>query len=160
MDPPLIEVENQRNVSLLKLLQTMKRLEDDPSNWFQTDVIDLESFSPMYQNVVFIDQNYSNSYVLESVKDTEVPTHALPRYVQYIGNSFSNVLILLIDRHSACGGWTIILKGLFIDPKMLLFVNTQSEFRQVKPKIEIIGLNDVRILFKPVCQNMRFSLCG
>ena len=37
MDPPLIDVENERNVSLLKMLQSMKQIEDDPLKRFQTN---------------------------------------------------------------------------------------------------------------------------
>ena len=41
---------------LLRILQSIKRIEDDPSMQFQTGKIDLASFIPKYHKVFVVDQ--------------------------------------------------------------------------------------------------------
>ena len=49
------------NSSLLRMLQSMKRIEDDPARHFQTKTIDLVTFVPKYPNVILVDQSIESS---------------------------------------------------------------------------------------------------
>ena len=163
MDPPLIDVENERNVSLLKMLQSMKRIEDDPSKRFQTNDIDLSTVTPKYPNVVIVDQN---SERFKAVGVADARKLGLPPFVRYIGNTFSDVLTQVTQFQilfPEAGGWTIILKeGLYIDPFLTTFAIDQRtrEKSLVYPKIEVIGLKDTRLLFTTKRTAAKFKLCG
>ena len=49
------------DLSLLRTLQLMKKLEDDPANEFRTGIIDLETFTPKYSRVIVVDQRVDES---------------------------------------------------------------------------------------------------
>ena len=122
MDPPLIDVDHQQNIFLLRMLQSMKRIEDDPSNQFQTDNLDFTTFTPKYPNIALVDQSFPEEF--KAIRTSEALSLALPPNERFIGKTLHEVMLRVIDfqgAHPTLGGWTIILKeGLFINPLVLL----------------------------------------
>ena len=165
--------------SLLRMLQSMKRIEDDPSRHFQTKTIDLATFVPKYPNVMIVDQSIHPSRLLrrdfpyiENIPPTIASTAAGPTQYKYLTNTLGSALVLPIGsgrgarartqaaKMSKPGavmrGWTIILKeGLYINPRQLVLCHS-PDFSG----IEIIGLNDVRILFTEPRGVAGFAIAG
>ena len=127
------------DVPLLRILQFMKRLEDNPSNEFETGRIDLETFTPKYSRVVVVDQRVDESLLTLPMPKGPgnygfLPPGLLPNIGKhFIFNSLSLALELLSyfsfqsDDHvnyffgleSEEPGWTVILKeGLYINQGM------------------------------------------
>ena len=154
------------NSSLLRMLQSMKRIEDDPARHFQTKTIDLVTFVPKYPNVILVDQSLESCHFDNDdfpYTMSAVPIGGQIKYI-FVTNTFSNAMSMPLD----CGlgdphdpnmadeelamemasGWTVILKeGLYMNPSTasnhnFILCHT-SEF----PGFEIVGLKDVRILF-------------
>ena len=95
------------DLPLLRVLQAMKRVEDDPSNEFQTKIIDLASFTPTYPNIFLVDQS-AESQLLQVVPVRR--RAALPKLTaRTISHAFS-VIADLASRGKGKEGWTIILK--------------------------------------------------
>ena len=136
------------DLALLQQLQTMKRIEDDPSYHFQTEVIDLEDFVPMYPRIIIVDQSIDESLIdpyfpciLSDSPSIFFSERGLIE-VEFTTNSLSLAIKTLLDsliKVRNC--WTIILKeGLYIDPHT-------KRFPPKDLKLEIVGLKDVRFLY-------------
>ena len=59
------------DVPLLRTLQSIKRIEDDPSMRFQTEKIDLATIIPKYENIVVVDQQWNHSTVVQNSQESE-----------------------------------------------------------------------------------------
>ena len=144
------------DLPLLQMLQAMKRVETNPSvqENFKMKVIDLATFIPMYSNVMIVDQRatgigdkkpYRPKMSLSTADAVSGPVKK-----EFLTNSVTRALISIRHRRSLSsleGGWTIILKeGLYIDAP-LFYKGADS------PPMQIVGLNDVRLLFTgPRCR--------
>jgi len=145
--------------SLLRHLQSMKRIEDDPANRFQTETLDLRNFTPQYPNVIVVDQRAPDDGTgpvrrVKHGKPQVLPhIHKMPHKRLFVCRSLSKAIahVVVVESgfiHSggAIGeGWTLLLKeGLYVDPDLSLSL---VEY-ELNPdfQVEIIGLNDVRIL--------------
>ena len=129
------------DLPLLRVLQAMKRVEDDPSNEFQTKIIDLASFTPTYPNIFIVDQSAESKDSSQLLHVVPVRRRAaLPKLTaRTISHAFS-VIADLASRGKGKEGWTIILKeGLYINPKFVKRSNI--------PRYEVVGLKDVRLLY-------------
>ena len=143
--------------TLLQLLQAMKCVEDNPlSESFKTKTIDLASFIPMYPNVMVVDQRESRtSDILPFVPATTRLTSTSPESPvknEFITDTIRRSISVLNPRWapSVEGGWTIILKeGLYIDPIMIGVSHVSTN-----PNLQIVGLNQVRILFVDRIKNI------
>ena len=118
----------------------MKACEDDD---FQTQKLTLETLRPTYPNVILVDQKVADQDVARSLNDHLFKCPNLRS--KPVTNQLSKALDL-IRTHVQRGGkiaWSIVLKeGLYIDPD----IDICSSLWQLNVSIEIVGLNDVRIL--------------
>ena len=115
------------DLPLLRKLQVMRRIEDDPSRRFQTKTFELASLTPMYRNVIIIDQNADESlfkrpcpFIVSRSRSTDDSTQG-PVHLQVVAKKIKDVGIImqfyskLLIRFMS--GWSVILKeGLYIEP--------------------------------------------
>ena len=155
--------ENVLDEALLRTLQSIKDIEDDPSLQFRTEKIDLTTFTPKYPNVVVVDQQVEQSQLPHSLTFGDfgmlpsgiLSADAAPG-LAFITNRLSVALELAF-----CGTtlnpkfeMTIILKeGLYVDPlwplnyfEVLIIRGNWPSCPSPTLAIEIVGLNDVRLL--------------
>ena len=154
------------DLPLLRTLQFMKKIEDDPSNEFGTEKIELETFTPKYSRVIVVDQRADESLLTHSWPEGKYGTlppgvlhHVDPSPLHFIFNSLSLALkfsscaarleLKLEQRaglNSELQGWTVILKdGLYING---LGSHNQKTVSMI-PKgqsLELVGLSEVRLL--------------
>ena len=152
------------DVHLLRTLQSIKQIEDDPSLQFQTNKIDLDSFIPKYQNVVLVDQQWHQSQLMTRMVGTEIsllPPGILSPEIPSTGKRLiTNKLTVALEfvfgsyLGKVTSEWTVILKdGLFINPLNSIrpfdaFASHKKSDFLAHPHLlmEIVGLQDVRIL--------------
>ena len=145
------------DLPLLRQLQLMKSVEDDPSNEFGTEKIDLKTFTPKYSQVIIVDQRVDKSQLKHSVDQWDfgdIPPGVLfnvePSKTRFIFNSLSMALEYISHASqisSELQGWTVILKeGLYINGLGSQTPNVFANCRQGQP-MEIVGLKEVRLLF-------------
>ena len=158
----LIKFESRliMDLPLLQSLQAMKLIEDDASRKFQTKTMELETFSPMYHNVMIVDQSLvlgPNDDFVVNVVATCAPSATGPIQLELVTNSLSKAVnhIVLPHRHfkdlPITGGWTIILKeGLYIEP----FFGISPCKGSPNPPLQIVGLKEVRILYEDELANI------
>ena len=139
------------DLPLLRKLQAMKRIEDDPSRRFQTKTLELASLIPMYRNVIIVDQNLDRSqfsrpfpFKVSRSSSTADSAHG-PVELQLVAKSIETVGSAMkfyteLNPAKYMSGWSIILKeGLYIDPWL--------NYKDDAPPTEFVGLKDVRLLF-------------
>lgn len=152
--------------SLLRILQSIKRIEDDPAMQFETKTIDLATFIPKYENVVVVDQQWepsesaiqlaSGTGSFAKLASGILSPEIQPSESRFVTNRLSVALEVVLSQCilNSSSGWTIILKeGLFIHPfdefilrrVHLSEMGTDTDFFPTM-MMEIIGLQDVRIL--------------
>ena len=137
---------------LLKMLQSMKRIEDDPENHFQTKNINLKTFTPKYSKVAIVAQDTKKAldYINSIVKSLSFASN-----IRTICVALTQALRDLSLENCKSGdwsGWTIIMmEGLYINPSLSTHwcVNCPSG-HPVYPKFEIVGVDDVRVLWSTV----------
>ena len=146
------------DLPLLRTLQMMKRLEDDPSNEFETDRIDLGTFTPKYGNVIVVDQRVDESQLtlqigkwrigtipLGTLRNVKPPGQGAAAVVKSLSVALE-VITCSTRLESELQGYTIILKeGLYINGLGSESTNILSTFLPGQP-LEIVGLNEVRLL--------------
>jgi len=140
---------------LLRILQSIKQIEDDPSMQFHTKEIDLATFIPKHDNVIVVDQQCDpNQLILKTETGIYAPLSpgTLSSAIQssggrLISNKLSTALELAFSAYRSdevSSEWTIILKeGLFINPLghfLRLILDPLPHLT-----LEIVGLKDVRI---------------
>ena len=143
----------------MRHLQSMKQIEDDAANRFQTETLDLRNFTPQYPNVIVVDQRAPEDGTepvrrVKHGKPQVLPhIHKMPHKRLFVSHSLSKAMGHVVVEESgfihsgsiAGEGWTLLLKeGLYVDPWLSLSL---VEF-ELNPdcQVEIVGLNDVRIL--------------
>ena len=153
---------NVMDETLLRTLQSIKRIEDDPALQFQTEKIDLATFFPKYPNVVVVDQRVDQSQLPLSstcgdfgiLPSGILSPNVVPK-LAFITNRLTVALELAFCRTLSNPKFevTIILKeGLYIDALRRLDnyhgMITEGKW-PCRPTVamEIVGLNDVRFLF-------------
>ena len=154
---------------LLRMLQSIKRIEDDPSMRFQTETIDLATFIPKCERVVFVDQRFDLSQHSMVAKGVALlpPGIISPgirsRRRHFIANELtwaSDFAFCAYFQGKVSSGWTIILKdGLFINPFDAFgsIDDLVDETDSLPPlTMEIVGLQDVRILIDHDLENFLF----
>ena len=159
------------DLPLLRMLQSMKRIEDDPACHFQTKTLDLATFVPKYPNVILVDQSVDSSRFPKSFPFvmTPLPVGGVMKCV-FVTNTLSRALSLPINLgngdtqalnvpqpemlKAAMKGFTVVLKeGLYINPftmvteKDILCQGLVLGHLPEYPGFEIVGLKDVRLLF-------------
>jgi len=145
------------DLPLLRILQSMKRMEDDPTRDFMTEEIDLSKFIPKYRRIFVVDQRVDPSQLTTvfpggsfgvlplGILSPDVP----PSWMHLVTNALTVALKFISSTTHIKPdqrGWTIILKeGLYINPLgpmnpsyLLSFLRGES--------MEIVGLKDVRFL--------------
>jgi len=143
---------------LLRILQSIKRIEDDPSMQFQTEEINLATFIPKYKNVIVVDQRCDPSQLSvreEALTSPQVQSTGKHFTTNQLSKAFELALHYYL-RTEESSEWTFVLReGLFINPLNELGYLTLS--KQVFSEdwgldtlpplmMEIVGLQDVRIL--------------
>ena len=110
------------DLPLIRMIQTIKRIEDSRSHNYQSKTVDLATFVPKYPNVVWVDQSYrakKNGKMTVLTHPPGLTTHcATGQRIRVLWvNKFSDALrandlfysrLSWPDRMSD-GGWTIIL---------------------------------------------------
>ena len=85
------------DLPLLRMLQSMKRIEDDPARHFQTKTIDLATFVPKYPNLILVDQSVDSARFPKNFPFTmsPLPVGGVIKCV-FVTNSFSKALSMPI----------------------------------------------------------------
>ena len=131
------------DLPLLRKLQAMKRVEDEPSRYFKTKTIDSATFVPMYPNVIIVDQSIDESVLKNGFHFTRTKrlydiSSEGPVQSEIYCRRLSVALML---KNAYEDGTTIILKeGLYI------VANSRYHWG-FAASVEIVGLKDVRLLF-------------
>ena len=144
------------DLPLLRHLQFIKKLEDDPANEFKTGRIDLKSFTPRFSRVIVVDQRVDQTRFKHSIGDLkfgDLPPGSLynvkPSKMRFIFHSLSWALKFISytsQMESMLQGWTVILReGLYINGLGSQDENLFAMFAKGQP-VEIVGLNEVRLL--------------
>ena len=160
IDPPIYTsfdpLTDRRMLPSLRLIVPMlldlKRIEDNPVNQFQTESLQLPTLNPMYPNVIIVDQKapWHGTAGAGSLPDSEI--RAIPHQRLFISSSLTEALAFVFKMEeprlseSVNEGWSIVLKeGMYFDPRACLRRWTWN--RNLTSTLEIVGLNDVRIVF-------------
>ena len=134
---------------MLRMLQSMMRIEDDPENLFQTKTIDLKTFIPKYSKVVLVGQDTRKTFdYLNSI----VQSLSFASNVRLLCISLSHALqdtSLKSCKTGDWSGWTIIMtEGLYINPRLATHWCDNCPWgHPVYPKYEIVGVENVRVLW-------------
>ena len=137
--------EAPKEPSLIRKLQSMKRIEDDPANKFQTKTIDLLTFTPKYNHVAFVVPNTQGLHNLLSIMESLPYRDDFKIMRAGLSDALYDTVGATCDE--GVKGWTIIvMEGLYINPIFSTCFKCDSS-NPVSPQLEIVGVSEVRVLW-------------